>query len=319
MAQATAAGMTPGFAAVARSHLTYLYGQAAAEPCLARLTERMAAFLRKAHVAAPDDREWVSQREAVLIAYGDMVNAPGMTPLASLASFLEAHVGQAISGVHVLPFFPSSSDDGFSVVDFRRVDPALGGWGDIEHLARRRHLMVDLVLNHVSAGSEWFRSFLRQQAPYRDWFIQIDPSIDLNQVVRPRTSPLLTAFHTAGGQVDLWTTFSSDQVDLNYGNPDVLVEMVDVLLEYVAHGAYILRLDAIAYLWKEVGTPCIHLAQTHRVVQLLRAVLDEVAPHVKLVTETNVGRRRTFRTLGMDGMRRSGCTASPFHRWCCMH
>jgi len=75
---------------------------------------------------------------------------------------------------------------------------------------------------------------------------------------------------------------------LNYANPRVLLEIIDLLLEYVARGASIIRLDAIAYLWKEPGGPSIHLPQTHRVVQLFRSVLDRIAPHVLLITETNV-------------------------------
>src|SRR5690606_35016656 len=81
---------------------------------------------------------------------------------------------------------------------------------------------------------------------------------------------------------------SADQVDLNFKNPAVLLATTRALLFYVEHGAKFIRLDAIAYLWKEIGTPCIHLPQTHQVIQLMRAVLDEVAPDVRLITETNV-------------------------------
>ncbi|MCJ7513494.1 MAG: sugar phosphorylase, partial [Anaerolineales bacterium] len=213
---------------------------------------------------------------------------PGVTPLACLGEFLDAHVGQVVNGIHVLPFFPSSSDDGFSVVDYLRVDPALGSWDDIHRLAERRRLMIDAVLNHASSQSEWFQAYLRGEPGHRDFFIEIAGEADLSHVVRPRTTPLGTVFAASGGDKQVWTTFSADQVDLNFGNPQVLLRAVGVVLEYVAHRASMIRLDAIAYLWKELGTACIHLAQTHRIVQLLRVVLDEVAPHVKLVTETNV-------------------------------
>jgi sucrose phosphorylase len=119
-------------------------------------------------------------------------------------------------------------------------------------------------------------------------------------VVRPRTLPLLTRFTTPSGAKAVWTTFSDDQIDLNYHNPDVLLEMIDTLLFYVAHGAQFIRLDAIAYVWKEAGSPCIHLPQTHRLVQLLRAVLDAVAPHVALITETNVAHTENLSYFG-DG------------------
>ena len=79
----------------------------------------------------------------------------------------------------------------------------------------------------------------------------------------------------------MWTTFSADQVDLDFHNPDVLLEMIDILLFYAEKGAQFIRLDAIAYLWKEIGTTCIHLPQTHAIIQLLRAVLDECCPTCK--------------------------------------
>src|SRR5262249_24314943 len=194
----------------------------------------------------------------------------------------------AVSGVHILPFYPSTSDDGFSVADYRAVDPELGTWDDVCRLGRRFDLMFDGVFNHVSAHSEWFQSFLRDDPGYRDWFITLEGDPDRSQVVRPRTLPLLTTFHTAAGDKRVWTTFSADQVDVNAHEPEVLLALIEVLLFYVERGARFIRLDAIAYLWKQIGTPCIHLPQTHRAIQLMRAVLDQSAPEVLLITETNV-------------------------------
>ncbi len=205
-----------------------------------------------------------------------------------------------VSGVHILPFFPWSSDDGFAVVDYRRVAPEYGDWDDVARLGKHFRLMFDAVINHISTRSEWFQAFLRGEAPYRDYFIVVDEQADLSRVVRPRALPLLTRFQTADGEKALWTTFSADQVDLNYHNPSVLLEIVDILLEYVWRGAEFIRLDAIAYLWKEIGTPCIHLPQTHWIIQLFRAVLDEVAPHVMLITETNVPHEENISYFG-DG------------------
>jgi sucrose phosphorylase len=148
--------------------------------------------------------------------------------------------------------------------------------------------MFDAVINHVSVQHEWFQGFLKDDPQYRDYFIVVEDSPDLSQVVRPRALPLLTTFDTPSGPRQVWTTFSTDQVDLNFKNPDVLLEIIDILLFYVSQGAQLIRLDAIAYLWKEIGTSCIHLPQTHRIIRLFRAVLDEVAQHVLLITETNV-------------------------------
>jgi sucrose phosphorylase len=240
------------------------------------------------------------QRDILLITYGDTLNAEGAPPLAALSEFASTRLDDRISGVHVLPFFPYSSDYGFSVVDYLRVDPELGGWGQVSALSTRFRLMFDFVLNHVSVESKWFQAFLRGEPPYDEFFITVDPGADLSRVVRPRTSPLLTSFHSSRGPLWVWTTFSADQADLNYQNPEVLLRMVDVMLTYVERGAGLLRMDAVAYLWKEIGTSCVHLPQTHEVVKLLRQVLDEVAPDVAIVTETNVPHRDNVTYFG-DG------------------
>jgi sucrose phosphorylase len=271
--------------AALRDRLAFLYGADTS----ARVFERLRAILDRYRPLAPPAREAsLSQRDAILITYGDQIRAPGEPPLRTLAGFARRHLRDVISTIHILPFYPYSSDDGFSVIDYRAVDPALGAWDDVRAVGRDFRLMFDAVINHASAKSEWFRRFLQDDPVYRDWFITVDPNTDVSSVVRPRALPLLTRFDTASGPQHVWTTFSDDQIDLNYANPDVLLEMIDLVLFYVSRGAELIRLDAIAYLWKEIGTPCIHLPQTHRVVQLLRSVLDEVAPHVALITETNV-------------------------------
>jgi glycosidase len=272
-------------------HLEFLYGPAQGHRTFSELARRLHEF-RHRHpqlgAEAGTGADGLTERDVFLITYGDQITEPGRAPLHTLADFLEAHLGDAISGVHLLPHYPYSSDDGFSVIDYRAVNPQLGDWPDVERLGNRRRLMFDAVINHVSRESRWFQGFLRGQKPYTEYFITCDPGTDLSAVVRPRASPLLTPVETANGVKYVWTTFSSDQIDLNYTNPQVLLEMIDVLLFYIEHGAAIIRLDAIAYLWKEIGTSCLHLPRTHRVVKLFRAVLDAVAPGVLLITETNV-------------------------------
>jgi sucrose phosphorylase len=245
-------------------------------------------------------RRGLDERDSLLISYADQVQDEGLAPLRSLARFCESRLGGLVSGVHILPFYPWSSDDGFSVKDYRAVDPALGSWQDIESLGKSFRLMFDGVINHASAQGAWFEGFLRDEEPYRDYFITVEGQPELSQVVRPRALPLLTEYSTAAGPRKLWTTFGADQVDLNFRNPGLLIEIFDILLQYARRGAEFIRLDAIAYLWKQPGTSCIHLPQTHALVQLLRVVLDEVAPHVQLVTETNVPHRDNIAYFG-DG------------------
>lgn len=267
-----------------RSHLAFLYGERAALPLLDRLQKLIEDFQTRIHVHTNE----LTEQDSILITYGDQVQSPGEKPLRTLGTFCKQYLTDVIGGIHILPFYPWTSDDGFSVVDYRQVDPNLGDWDDISSMQAHFHLMFDGVINHISSQSEWFKGFLRNDPHYRDYFLTVEGSLDLSQVVRPRALPLLTTFKTQSGEKRVWTTFSADQIDLNYQNPDVLFEILDILLLYIERGATFIRLDAIAYLWKEIGTTCIHLPQTHHVIQFLRAALDEVSPHVHLVTETNV-------------------------------
>ncbi len=273
-----------------RHWLRAIYTESQARWLEEAIAGRIAAF--RAHhpekiVSHPLD-DILTERDAILITYGDQFQTPGQPHLHSLARFLDAHLRDVLDGVHILPFFPYSSDDGFSVIDYKRVAPALGDWEDIARLERRYRLMFDAVINHISRESAWFQGFVRGEEPYRDYFIVVDPNVDLSQVVRPRALPLLTPVETVEGVKYVWTTFSADQIDLNYANPRVALEIIDVLLFYIEKGAQIIRLDAIAYLWKAIGTPCIHLPQTHAMVKLWRAIFDATAPDVLIITETNV-------------------------------
>ncbi len=246
-------------------------------------------------------KDLFSEKDIILICYGDTLYRSGEIPLRTLHAFAEKYLRDVVSTIHFLPFFPYSSDDGFSVMDYATVRNDLGTWEDIQAIGRDFKLMFDLVLNHVSAKSEWFKKYLQESKGFNHLAIEIDPGVDLSRVVRPRSLPLLTEFTKNSGEiVNLWTTFSSDQVDLNFNDPDVLALMIKTLLLYVEKGASVIRLDAIAYLWKEIGTPCIHLDQTHEMVKLFRAILDHVSPETLLITETNVPHKENISYFG-DG------------------
>ncbi len=239
-----------------------------------------------------------NEKDTVLITYGDSIKNNNERPLQTLKSFLDTNLKEELSVVHILPFFPYSSDDGFSVIDFRKVNPELGDWNDVKNLTRNFDLMADLVINHASSKSEWFRNFLKQNGKGKDYFIVEDPDKDLSQVTRPRSTPLLTPYETADGIKHVWTTFSADQVDLNFSNPDLLVEMMDILLGYISKGARIIRLDAIAFLWKVAGTTCLHLQETHEVVKLMRDVAEFINPGTVILTETNVPNKENLSYFG---------------------
>jgi sucrose phosphorylase len=272
----------------ALKYLIELYGDETGRATFERLRLLIDHYRLSASSAVFRERGKVSQADAILITYGDQVQEPGILPLRSLTEFCQHHLIGIVNAIHILPFFPFTSDDGFSVVDYKAIDPELGTWEDIAALGKHFRLMFDAVINHISAQSRWFQAYLQGDPEYNDYFTVIEGNPDLSQVVRPRALPLLTRFTTPAGDKAVWTTFSTDQIDLNYHNPDVLLNIIDVLLHYAAQGAEFIRLDAIAYLWKEVGSSCIHLPQTHQIIQLFRIVLDEVAPQVLLITETNV-------------------------------
>ncbi|OJA03905.1 sugar phosphorylase [Halomonas sp. QHL1] len=295
----------PPFEQTVHDYLRHLYGPRAGE-VQRRLNQRLEHFQSLApfspnpvEASTKNAPSW-SEKDQWVISYGDSIIEDSVPPLAVLSDFLQARLGGRISGVHVLPFFPWSSDDGFSVIHYREVNSDLGDWSHIRELASHYDLMADLVLNHVSRESLWFVDYLSGSLPGRDYFIEVDPDTDVSQVVRPRSSPLLVPISTRRGTRYLWATFSEDQLDLNFEHPDVLLEFIGILLFYLEQGTRIVRLDAVAFLWKRLGTSCIHLPETHTVVRLLRAIVDHVAPGTLLITETNVPHQENISYFGLD-------------------
>ena len=277
--------------------LTRIYGEREGESAL----KRIVPLIEKTMVQKSKGQGYFSQEDVVLITYGDSLLREGEVPLVTLHNFASNYIKDAISTIHFLPFFPYSSDDGFSVMDFLAINPELGSWDDVVTIGQDFQLMFDYVVNHFSSKGEWFQNYLAGKEGYVDFAVEVDPATDLSQVTRPRSLPLLSEYKKHDGStVHLWTTFSADQIDFDFKSLDVLEKMIEVLLFYVQQGATILRLDAIAYLWKEIGTSCIHLSQTHDMVKLFRALLDLVAPDVIIITETNVPHEENISYFG-DG------------------
>ncbi len=239
-----------------------------------------------------------SEKHTALITYGDSIKKEGEIPLKTLHNFLKNDLDSLIDYIHILPFFPYSSDDGFAVKDYYNVREDLGSWDDIKEIGSDFKLMSDLVINHASAQSEWFDKFKKGEEPYDDYFFTATPDDDLSDVVRPRPSPLLTAFDTNRGEKHLWCTFGPDQIDLNFSNPKVLLEFIKIIRHYLNQNVHIFRLDAVGFLWKEVGTTCIHLPQTHEIIRLFRTLVDFYQDDVLLITETNVPHHENLSYFG---------------------
>ncbi|MGM0768945.1 MAG: sugar phosphorylase [Pseudomonadota bacterium] len=239
-----------------------------------------------------------NESDVVLITYADTIRRADEKPLVTLHEFLTDCLADSVSTVHILPFFPFSSDDGFSVMDYLAVNESHGSWDDIERIAGDFKLMADLVINHMSARSRWFENFRKRVDPGKDYFFEASLTDDLSAVVRPRTSPLLNPVMTSDGERYVWCTFSEDQVDLNFANPRVLIEFVAIIRRYLEHGVIMFRLDAVAFLWKEPGTPSIHLQQTHELIKILRLLIEHHSPQAVVITETNVPNRENLTYFG---------------------
>ncbi|MBK8137061.1 MAG: hypothetical protein IPK52_14720 [Chloroflexi bacterium] len=164
--------------------LALLYGPDRAETLASRISA-----LVDAAALPPRSPHDLSEKDAVLITYGDMVTRDTETPLESLRQFLEQTITPEIGTVHILPFYPYTSDDGFSVVDYTAINPVLGSWSDLAAFRHSFRLMFDAVFNHISAASAWFQAFLRDEAPYDGYFVTVDPAADLSRVRRPRALP----------------------------------------------------------------------------------------------------------------------------------
>lgn len=239
-----------------------------------------------------------SEKDIVMITYGDSVVKKTQKPLVTLRHFMNHYLGDSINSVHILPFFPYSSDDGFSIIDYSSVNEGLGSWEDIQRISQERRLMSDLVINHCSSRSAWFDNFIKGRGKGHDFFYTASPDDDLSEVVRPRTSELLRETPTAQGKQYVWCTFSHDQVDFDFRNPEVLKTFVTIIRLYLDMGVTIFRFDAVAFLWKELASSAINLPQTHEIVRLLRTLIEHANTDAMILTETNIPNTQNLTYFG---------------------
>ena len=280
--------------------LSFIYKDCSLEQSYDEIAQSLIDIMRLSNdftIAEPFTNHW-SEKDVILITYGDSVIEEDKAPLKTLKHFLDNTIGDVINSVHILPFFPYSSDDGFSVIDYSSVNESLGSWQDIQAISNDYHLMSDLVINHCSSRSVWFDNFIKGEGIGSDFFFTALPDDDLSNVVRPRTSPLLKEVETGNGKQFVWCTFSHDQVDFDFRNPNVLIAFITIIRQYLDMSVKIFRFDAIAFLWKVTGTSCINLQQTHEVVRLLRSLIESAEPHAIIITETNIPNTQNLTYFG---------------------
>ncbi|MFV8818463.1 sucrose phosphorylase [Haliea sp. E17] len=184
--------------------------------------------------------------------------------LADLYATLEKHFSDAVGGVHILPFYPSNADGGFSPLTHCEVDPDVGDWHDVERIAANYDICADLTVNHISDESEEFRDFLQHgfESEYAELFVDVDSFGEISHDdmakihIRKEKEPFREVTFANGGTARVWCTFTEQQIDLNYNSPLTYRLLERYIRELTSHGVKLLRLDAFGYTTKEIGTSC---------------------------------------------------------------
>ena len=248
----------------------------------------------------PKKKKSISEKTSLVICYGDSVYSEKKKSIRVFQSFFQKKLKNYFNTIHFLPFYPSSSDSGFAVKDHYKVDNKLGNWLDIKSISKSTNVMADMVINHSSARGLWFKNFLKKKEPGKDYFLTVDNKFDTSKVIRPRDHTLLKKIKIFNQSDYLWRTFSPDQIDLNFRNPSVLIQFIKIMIHLINNGVTIFRLDAIAYLWKENGTKCINLKQTHEIIKLLRNIINLLNIQTTIITETNLPENENLSYFGKN-------------------
>ena len=241
-------------------------------------------------------KNW-SQKSSFLITYADSIKSENESPLLVLNQFLQKYI-DSVDSIHILPFMPSSSDSGFSVIDYYKIDEKFGDWKDLNLISKNKNIMIDIVLNHASRNSKWFANFLKGSGQGHDFFKVVNDWNGIAQIERPRSSELFQKIQTVDGEKKVWCTFSHDQIDLDFSNPDVLLEFLKIIKFYIKKNIKIFRLDAVAFLWKKQNTSCINLQETHHIIKLIRFVSTLIDKNIILITETNIPSKENLSYFG---------------------
>jgi amylosucrase len=296
--------------------LDRLYG---ARPDYARFVDRLTAVMRAARDARSEDLRWLDLKRDL---EPDWFQRPGQ---AGYVFYLDRFAGNlrgvldrldwlqalGITYVHFMPCLkprPGDSDGGYSVMDYRAIDPRLGTMQDFEEVAaalRARGISVclDMVLNHTAKEHPWAKKAAKGGTKYQDYYLMFDddtlPRAYERTLVEvfPDTAPGSFTHYPGIGKW-VWTTFNEHQWDLNWANPAVFLEMAEIMLYLANRGADVLRFDAVAFMWKRMGTRCQSEPEVHMLLQALRAVCRIVCPAVIHLEEAIVGPEEMIPYLG---------------------
>ena len=294
------------------------------EQQVARLLEVMASryierdeYLKQSDIARQEDHNWFLSQEIVGMAlYADEF-AGDLQGVRSRVSYLQE---LGVNMLHVMPILKcpkDASDGGYAVSDFRDVDTRFGTLEDVKDLShelRRRDMLLtlDVVVNHTSDEHAWAQGARDGEQKYQDYYYIFDnrdvPDMfeETMPEVFPETAP---GNFTYDEQMQKWvmTVFNNYQWDLNYSNPAVFTEMIDVILFWANQGADIVRLDAVAFLWKKVGTTCQNEREAHLILQLMKDCCQVTAPGVLFIAEAIVAPVEIIKYFGEDAVIAKEC------------
>ena len=281
-----------------RSKLDNIYKIFLSKKDIDYFENKIVQIIRQFNKKNPKKKQSISEKTTLVICYGDSVYSERKKSIKVFQSFFQKKLKNYFNTIHFLPFYPSSSDSGFAVKDHYKVENKLGNWFDIKNVSKSSNVMADMVINHSSARGFWFKNFLKKKEPGKDYFLTVDSNFNTSKVVRPRDHKLLKKINIFKKSDYLWRTFSPDQIDLNFKNPSVLIQFIKIMIHLINNGVTIFRLDAIAYLWKENGTKCINLKQTHEIIKLLRNIIDLLNVQTTIITETNLPEKENLSYFG---------------------
>ncbi|MGD8356862.1 MAG: alpha-amylase family glycosyl hydrolase [Lysobacterales bacterium] len=294
------------------------------EQQLVRLAEVLAASyvrrgadLKRLDVERERNHNWFLDQQWVGMALYSDAFAGDISGVASRINYLQE---LGVNMLHVMPILkcpPGASDGGYAVSDFRNVDERVGSLEDVRELARKLRqremlLTLDVVVNHVSDQHEWAELAREGHEKYQDYFYVFqdreipDMFEETMPEIFPETSP---GNFTWDEKMGKWvmTVFNHYQWDLNYSNPAVFIEMLDILLFWANQGADILRLDAVAFLWKKLGTTCQNEREAHLILQLLKDCCQVTAPGVLFIAEAIVAPVEIIKYFGEDAVIAKEC------------